>query len=96
MISGEAQAGELWRLRRVQEAGVGKAGYPQDLLWPEAPSTLTWALESGLPLSAWEQPSLEARPASAQPEGLCGCGGPSGEQGKEDKAGRCARGQTSS
>lgn len=26
MISGEAQAGALWRLRRVQEAGVGKSG----------------------------------------------------------------------
>lgn len=79
------------------EAGVGgKGGGVLRTSCGPRPSTLTWALESGLPLSAWEQPSLEARPASVQPEGLCGCGGPSGEQGKEDKAGRCAGGQTSS
>ena len=73
-----------------------KEGIHRTSLWPKAPSTLTWDLESGLPLLGWEQPSLEARPDSVQPECLCGCEGPSGEQGKEDKAGGCAGGQTCS
>ena len=77
VILGEAQG--RGALEATESGGVGREGEGGILrtsLWPKPKSALTWGLESGLPLLAWEQLSPEAQAASLHLEGYVAVGGP--------------------